>query len=931
MKKLLKRIFIGVGAVLLLLIIAVGVLLVVIDPNDYRDEISEAAYQATGRKIELGGPLELKILPRLAISAQNVKLAAAEGFGTEPLLSLNELSLRMAILPLLKGSVQIDTVVLDGLKVALVTDKNGKNNWDVPAAESSATASEAATETPVQGEAGNVPSEPEAPLTPEEAEKRINAILSSRITAIIISKCSVSLINQQAGQDYYLYLESLSLSDVGLDRDITAHLNVLAEDRKAAMKAKLVLDGTLKYMLREQEVFFDLKKVTLNGEVPQLDGSQSLTGAFSGNFSLASMSGKLDAALKHAHAGLDLKTDFALEPAIKAGGNISLNASPAGLMRMLKMEGELTNAAPLASFAAKTEFDFSGNTIDAGGLELVLGQNKDIVLRAPVLNAVLDDSGKLATPLSKLNIHLVAQAAPAALTQMAGVATTGKQTLSKLAANVTVALNGNNLKVSDFTAEIDKDTLALSIPAFSTKLTTGAALPVADLSTTVSLKAKPRVLMDVFGIEMQTTDPNVLRDFSASLALDLKNYELKLNNLKAKLDDTTLAGMADIKLPGSKNMQSGRLATVSSNIQLGTINLDRYLAPKTEAKAEAEPKAEPDKPATSASAQKQKGPLQDSALEKVYADITLGMQKLTVSEIDIEKVHLQVLMDKGVVTLKKGQLRAFDGQLNATARAALAQSVPDFKIAADVDKLNLGKALVALADEKRLDATGLVDLDIAFKGMDTDTILQSLTGKGKLLFKNGSVRNLFSLPTGVAAGDLSKYSKTNYDFRDIDASFTFIDGKLVNDHVNIHAGVTELIGVGSIILASGELDYKGTIHGPNGEEIPVLAGGPVKKLWVKLDTDEAAKIAARKAAEKAKEELNEKYKLDEKKKKAEEDAARKKAELDAKAAAKKAELEAKAAKEKAELEAKAAKEKERAKEKVNDKIQQGIGKLLNKD
>ncbi len=977
MKKFVKRILLAVGALLLLLVVAVGIVLAVVDPNDYRDEISEAAYQATGRQIELAGPISLKIFPRLGISAEDVKLAAAQGGSEKPLLSLHELSLRMAILPLLTGSVQIDTVVLDGLTVNLLTDKNGVNNWDVPAA-----AGAKPVEAPKESE-----KKEDVPLTPEEAEKRVNAILSSRISAIIITNCSVSYINQQAGQDYLLRLKTLSLKDVGLDRDIACALDVEAEDRKAAMQGALALEGSIRYMLREQDIFFDLRKVTLSGVVPQLEGRQQLDGSFKGKMGLADMAGALEATIKHNNAGIALNTTFGLEPGIKAEGKLALDAKPAALMRMLKIEGAPAGASPLDTFTGSAAFAFADNLIKVGNLDLKLGNN-DLTVKSPGIQARLDDTGKSAYPVSALSMQLEAGAVPASFIKMAGLALTppqghmqtlalstkvdlngsvitiapfeldldkktmllsvpkltlvqdatgksaiplakaqgslsltgnpapymqmagagakGGQTFSKLDAGLKLDLNGSDLKINDFKVLLDKDLLAFTIPSFVSRLNLSkdALFPMSTLSASASIKAKPRTLMDMFGVEMETSDPNVLRDFSASLGLDLSNGQLKINGLKANLDTTTLSGTGDILLPGAKNLPKGSLASVKSNLQLGVLNLDRYLAPeKAEDKKAGQQDDKASEGQTGSKPASEKGPLQDSPLAKVYADLTLGMQKLTVKKADIEKINLQITMDKGVVTLKKGQLNAFNGSLNATARAALAQPKPDMAVTASLQKLNLGKALVTFANENRLDGAMDANVNVTFKGLDGDSILKTLNGKGKLDLKNGAVQNMSLIPAGIG-GDLGKYSQSRYEFRDVDASFTFIDGKLVNDHVNASGVTTRLEGVGSIILATGELDYKGAIYGKNGEELPILAGGPVNKLWVKVDTEGVAKIAARKASEKAKEELQKKA-----------------APVEAKAEEKKQEVQRK-------VDTKVTEQKERAEEKVNTGIQKGLDKLF---
>ena len=59
----MRKVLIGVGA---LVVVLVGVLLIVpafIDPNDYKPEIQAGVKEATGRDLTIGGDISLSLLP----------------------------------------------------------------------------------------------------------------------------------------------------------------------------------------------------------------------------------------------------------------------------------------------------------------------------------------------------------------------------------------------------------------------------------------------------------------------------------------------------------------------------------------------------------------------------------------------------------------------------------------------------------------------------------------------------------------------------------------------------------------------------------------------------------------------------------------------------------------------------------------------------
>ncbi len=129
MSKLIRWLGIGVGVLLVLIIAAMIVLPMVVDPNDYKAEISEAVESGTGRTLSIAGDLELSVFPWLGIEIGQTSLSNAKGFSAQPFAQVEEVQVRVKLLPLLSRQLVMDTVVLEGLQVSLETDKSGKTNW----------------------------------------------------------------------------------------------------------------------------------------------------------------------------------------------------------------------------------------------------------------------------------------------------------------------------------------------------------------------------------------------------------------------------------------------------------------------------------------------------------------------------------------------------------------------------------------------------------------------------------------------------------------------------------------------------------------------------------------------------------------------------------------------------------------------------------
>jgi len=154
MGKLIRILAYLVGALALLIIVAAVVVPMVIDPNDYKDDIAAAVEAKTGRTLAIEGDIGLSVFPWLAVEIGPTRLSNAPGFSNRPFAAVNKVSVRIKLLPLLHKQVEMGTVVLDGLQLSLETRADGKTNWaDLAAheAEQAKPAPEAAPGEPASG------------------------------------------------------------------------------------------------------------------------------------------------------------------------------------------------------------------------------------------------------------------------------------------------------------------------------------------------------------------------------------------------------------------------------------------------------------------------------------------------------------------------------------------------------------------------------------------------------------------------------------------------------------------------------------------------------------------------------------------------------------------------------------------------------------
>ena len=137
MKKSIVFVLSGLG-VLILLAAAAVVIVLNLDPNRYKGYLADKISQQMGRTFEIQEDLRIDYYPWLAVEASGIFLANAQGFDDVPLFQSDHVMVRVKTLPLLRKQIQMDTIVLKGVRVNLSTNQDGLSNWQdlgkVPAA-----------------------------------------------------------------------------------------------------------------------------------------------------------------------------------------------------------------------------------------------------------------------------------------------------------------------------------------------------------------------------------------------------------------------------------------------------------------------------------------------------------------------------------------------------------------------------------------------------------------------------------------------------------------------------------------------------------------------------------------------------------------------------------------------------------------------------
>src|SRR5882672_7662821 len=106
---MIKKVLIGLAILIGLMLVAVVVGPHFVDWNRYlKSSITAAAKDATGRDLIIEGDIALTILPSPTFSAAKVHFANGAGGSVPDMATLESLDLRVALLPLLGGTVKVE-------------------------------------------------------------------------------------------------------------------------------------------------------------------------------------------------------------------------------------------------------------------------------------------------------------------------------------------------------------------------------------------------------------------------------------------------------------------------------------------------------------------------------------------------------------------------------------------------------------------------------------------------------------------------------------------------------------------------------------------------------------------------------------------------------------------------------------------------------
>ncbi|HHJ12509.1 MAG TPA: AsmA family protein, partial [Chromatiales bacterium] len=260
----MKRVLYAAGLVLLILVLALGVFLFTFDANRFRPQIVGLVEQQTGRDFRLG-EISLTLWPSLGLDLHQAVLGNAPGFGENPLARIERIHLKVALLPLLRRELKVDTILLDGLQLELARQADGRSNWEGLAAAGDATAKAP------EGQRQKAPARAQGKATEGSAARE--APLKIEIRGLAIRNTRIHYRDESAGTDLVLdpfELETGALIP-GQPMPLKARLHL---KRQPDTELDARLEGRLTLDPERQRYRIEQLKLVLGVEAPDLPGGR---------------------------------------------------------------------------------------------------------------------------------------------------------------------------------------------------------------------------------------------------------------------------------------------------------------------------------------------------------------------------------------------------------------------------------------------------------------------------------------------------------------------------------------------------------------------------------------------------------------------------------------------------------------------------------
>jgi len=360
------------------------------------------------------------------------------------------------------------------------------------------------------------------------------------------------------------------------------------------------------------------------------------------------------------------------------------------------------------------------------------------------------------------------------------------------------------------------------------KVVDPATRPQFDLALQVS-SFSPRKLVAALGqaFPVTTADPEVLNLVGLKAKLKGDPEHVSVSGAVLDLDES--------KLSFSIKAKDYSKPDVQFDLNLDTIDLDRYLPPPAEDKTTEEK--------TKAKAPGAKETKIDyTPLRRLVLDGSIRVGKLKAQGAKMQDLYLKVSGKNGRFALKPLTAKLYGGDLSAAGALDVGKDIPKSNIELHAKEIQAGPLLKDVLEKDLLEGKVQAEVALSMAGDEAEAIKKTLNGKGDLLFTDGAIVGIDlagMIRNAKAAFGLAekKAERPKTDFSELHSPFTITDGIVDTPNTSLVSPLLRVLVAGKANLVNETLDFRvepkfvATIKGQgdtkerSGLTVPVLVTG----------------------------------------------------------------------------------------------------------
>lgn len=366
MSKPIKVILSLVVLAILLPIVAAIIAIQIIDTDDIKRIAANQVAAHSGRELTIEGAVDLSLFPWLSLNLGRTKLSNAPGFGTTPMIEVEQISVSLKLLPLFSGNIELDTITLAGLKIDLQINADGRSNFDDLSGKTTAK-KEASTTTGSESSADKNPGK--------------TALAAFTLGGIEITNAQIHWRDQTSQTDITVTDFNLESGAIAPGKAVEISLSAAVAMAEPSMTTQLNSRASLQISKDFQRITLDdfSLAVTANGDsLPGGKISARLSAAISADLATDNLTiTSLLLKTLGLEVGGDLTvTKFSQAPAVTAQLQLSPFNGQSLLAELALPPAETADADALKTISAKLALSADENQINLSSVALQLDQTQ---------------------------------------------------------------------------------------------------------------------------------------------------------------------------------------------------------------------------------------------------------------------------------------------------------------------------------------------------------------------------------------------------------------------------------------------------------------------------------------------------------------------------------------------------------------------------